>query len=136
MSKKGKNFMLVVCQDYDNEITIMSSRKKDNWKLAIKRGIEPGSLTMFDIHLEDIQKPSYMAQKFMILSQRDEELFLDITNNYTGEIRGRHMFSKYRSFCPYWPFFGFQGLESGKNYFWLIDVNESTIGGEKVINRI
>ena len=46
------------------------------------------------------------------------------------------MFSKYRSFCPYWPFFGFQGLGSGKNYFWLIDVNEPMIEGEKVINRI
>ena len=68
MSKKGKNFMLVVCQDYDNEISIMSSRKKEGWTLPIKRGIEPGSLKMFDIHLEDIQKPSRMARRFMILS--------------------------------------------------------------------
>ena len=63
-------------------------------------------------------------------------MFIDITNNEEKTIVGRHMFSKYRSFCPYWPFFGFQGLESGKNYFWLIDVNEPRIDGEKVINRI
>jgi hypothetical protein len=72
-----------------------------------------------------------LSVNFRVLSQRDEEIFLDVTNNHAQQIIAKHMFSKYRAFCPFWPFFGFQGLESGRNYFWLIDVNKPT-----TINRI
>lgn len=122
--------MIICCLDYDNAIAIRATNN-EKFDLSIDRGIEPGTFCIFDIYNGQIDEETNLSTNFRILSQRDEEIFLDVTNNHEEQITARLMFSKYRAFCPSWPFFGFQGLESDGNYFWLIDVNKPTI-----INRI
>lgn len=126
----GSDFMIICCLNYDNAIAIRATNN-EKFELSIERGIEPGSFQIFDLYNGQIESETNLSANFRILSQRDEEIFLDVTNNHEEKILDRLMFSKYRAFCPFWPFFGFQGLESNENYFWLIDVNKPN-----VINRI
>ena len=122
--------MIICCLNYDNAIAVRTTNN-EKFELSIERGIEPGSFQIFDLYNGEIDSETNLSVNFRVLSQRDEEIFLDVTNNHEEQIIAKYMFSKYRAFCPFWPFFGFQGLESGRSYFWLIDVNKPT-----TINRI
>ena len=77
----GSDFMIICCLNYDNAIAIRATNN-EKFELSIERGIEPGSFCIFDLYNGQIESETNLSTNFRILSQRDEEIFLDVTNNH------------------------------------------------------
>lgn len=77
-------FLFVCCKEYDRALAIMSS-SNDQFKISIPRSIEPGIITVFDVHIEvqeddNNQNDEGLGKRMQILSVRDEEFYVDNVN--------------------------------------------------------
>ena len=135
----GANFLFVCCKEYDKKLTIMSY-PNEQFKIPIPRSIEPGVITVFDVHQDGGIDEE--GSEMQILSVRDDEFYVDVVcpqaqaapageEPSNSRVVESALFSKYRGFSSNWPYIAFQGLESSENYLWLINAYD-----QGVINRV
>ena len=78
MHAGSSEFIFVCCTEYDQNLDIQSSMDQD-FILKIDRMIEPNSINVLDCYQLNPNKEGY-GDYMAILSQRDDEFFIDKIN--------------------------------------------------------
>ena len=78
MHAGSSEFIFICCTEYDRNLDIQSSMDQD-FIINIERMIEPNSINVLDCYQLDANQEGY-GNYMAILSQRDDEFFIDKVN--------------------------------------------------------
>lgn len=99
----GENqFIFICCKEYDRDLDIQCSWD-ENYKISIKRRIEPYSINVFHA-IQENENHEGLGDKMIIISMRDNEFNLDIVDPQTEKVLSRDVSSHFKQMSCFWPY--------------------------------